>query len=274
MKYIELSFSFSQNTDFADIVVAKLNEIEFESYVETQDGVDAYIQESLFNQEKLNEVIEDLQSLFQFEYTIKEIKQENWNQQWEENFNPVEINKDCFIRAHFHDKIDCKYEIIITPKMSFGTGHHETTFLMMNEMFHIDFNNKKVLDMGCGTGILAILSKMLGSSITQAIDIDEWSYENSVENATLNNTEDINFSLGDVTAIKGAFDVVLANINRNIILEDISKYIDSLNENSDLLLSGFLSEDVIIIRDKVESLGLSFVSHKNKNKWNLLHFTN
>jgi len=274
MKYIELSFSFSQNTDFADIVVAKLNEIEFESYVETQDGVDAYIQESLFNQEKLNEVIEDLQSLFQFEYKIKEIKQENWNQQWEENFNPVEINKDCFIRAHFHDKIDCKYEIIITPKMSFGTGHHETTFLMMNEMFHIDFNNKKVLDMGCGTGILAILSKMLGSSITQAIDIDEWSYENSVENATLNNTEDINFSLGDVTAIKGAFDVVLANINRNIILEDISKYIDSLNENSDLLLSGFLSQDVIIIRDKVESLGLSFVSHKNKNKWNLLHFTN
>ena len=274
MKYIELSFSFSQNTDFADIVVAKLNEIEFESYVETQDGVDAYIQESLFNQEKLNEVIEDLQSLFQFEYTIKEIKQENWNQQWEENFNPVEINKDCFIRAHFHDKIDCKYEIIITPKMSFGTGHHETTFLMMNEMFHIDFNNKKVLDMGCGTGILAILSKMLGSSITQAIDIDEWSYENSVENATLNNTEDINFSLGDVTAIKGTFDVVLANINRNIILEDISKYVDSLNENSDLLLSGFLSEDVIIIRDKAESLGLSFVSHKNKNKWNLLHFTN
>lgn len=274
MKYIELSFSFSQNTDFSDIVVAKLNEIEFESYVETQDGVDAYIQESLFNQEKLNEVIEDLQLLFQFEYTIKEIKQENWNQQWEENFNPVEINKDCFIRAHFHDKIDCKYEIIITPKMSFGTGHHETTFLMMNEMFHIDFNNKKVLDMGCGTGILSILSKMLGSSITQAIDIDEWSYENSVENATLNNTEDINFSLGDVTAIKGAFDVVLANINRNIILEDISKYIDSLNENSDLLLSGFLSEDVIIIRDKAESLGLSFVSHKNKNKWNLLHFTN
>lgn len=274
MKYIELSFSFSQNTDFADIVVAKLNEIEFESYVETQDGVDAYIQESLFNQEKLNEVIEDLQSLFQFEYKIKEIKQENWNQQWEENFNPVEINKDCFIRAHFHDKIDCKYEIIITPKMSFGTGHHETTFLMMNEMFHIDFNNKKVLDMGCGTGILAILSKMLGSSITQAIDIDEWSYENSVENATLNNTEDINFSLGNVTVIEGAFDVVLANINKNIILEDISKYIDSLNENSDLLLSGFLSEDVIIIRDKAESLGLSFVSHKNKNKWNLLHFTN
>ena len=110
--------------------------------------------------------------------------------------------------------------------------------------------------------------------LIQAIDTNEWSYENSVENATLNNTEDINFSLGDVTAIKGAFDVVLANINRNIILEDISKYIDSLNENSDLLLSGFLSEDVIIIRDKVESLGLSFVSHKNKNKWNLLHFTN
>ena len=274
MKYIELSFSFSPNTDRADIVIAKLNEIEFESYVETENGVDAYIQEGLFNQDKLMEVIEDLKSLFHFKYTIKGIKQENWNQQWEDNFTPVEINKNCFIRAHFHDKIDCNYEIIITPKMSFGTGHHETTFLMMNEMFEIDFKNKKVLDMGCGTGVLAILSKKLGASDIQAIDIDEWSYENSVENATLNNTEEIDFKLGDVTDINRKFDVVLANINRNIILEDINKYIDSMNRNSDLLLSGFLSEDVVIIRDKVESLGLSFVSHKNKNKWNLLHFTN
>ena len=274
MKYIELSFSFSPYTDRVDIVIAKLNEIEFESYVETENGVDAYIQEGLFNQDKLMEVIEDLKSLFQFKYTIKGIKQENWNQQWEDNFNPVEINKDCFIRAHFHDKIDCNYEIIITPKMSFGTGHHETTFLMMNEMFQIDFKNKKVLDMGCGTGVLAILSKKLGASDIQAIDIDEWSYENSVENATLNNTEEIDFKLGDVTDINRKFDVVLANINRNIILEDINKYIDAMNRNSDLLLSGFLSEDVVIIRDKVESLGLSFVSHKNKNKWNLLHFTN
>ena len=274
MKYTELSFSFSPNTDRADIVIAKLNEIEFESYVETENGVDAYIQEGLFNQDKLMEVIEDLKSLFQFKYTIKGIKQENWNQQWEDNFNPVEINKDCFIRAHFHDKIDCNYEIIITPKMSFGTGHHETTFLMMNEMFQIDFKNKKVLDMGCGTGVLAILSKKLGASDIQAIDIDEWCYENSVENAILNNTEEIDFMLGDVADINRKFDVVLANINRNIILEDINKYIDSMNRNSDLLLSGFLSEDVVIIRDKVESLGLSFVSHKNKNKWNLLHFTN
>ena len=274
MKYIELSFSFSPNTDHADIVIAKLNEIEFESYVETENGVDAYIQEGLFNQHKLMEVIEDLKSLFQFKYTIKGIKQENWNQQWEDNFNPVEINKNCFIRAHFHDKIDCNYEIIITPKMSFGTGHHETTFLMMNEMFQIDFKNKKVLDMGSGTGVLAILSKKLGASDIQAIDIDVWSYENSIENAILNNTQEIDFMLGDVADINRKFDVVLANINRNIILGDINKYIDSMNRNSDLLLSGFLSEDVVIIRDKVESLGLSFVSHKNKNKWNLLHFTN
>ena len=274
MKYIELSFSFSPNKDRADIVIAKLNEIEFESYVETENGVDAYIQEVLFNQDKLLEVIEDLKSLFQFKYTIKGIKQENWNQQWEDNFNPVEINKNCFIRAHFHDKIDCNYEIIITPKMSFGTGHHETTFLMMNEMFQIDFKNKKVLDMGCGTGVLSILSKKLGASYIQAIDIDEWSYENSVENATLNNTEEIDFKLGDVTDINRKFDVVLANINRNIILEDINNYTDSMNKNSDLLLSGFLSEDVVIIRGKAESLRLSFVSHKNKNKWNLLHFTN
>jgi len=275
MKYIELSFNVPEQGPFSDIVVAKLNEIEFESYVETESGVDAYIQESLFNQKKLDDVISDLKSLFSFDFKIKGIKQENWNSKWEENFKPVEINENCIIRAHFHDSFpSCKYEILITPKMSFGTGHHETTFMMMNEMFSLEFEGKSVLDMGCGTGVLAILAKMLGSDMTVGIDIDEWSYENSVENAKLNNTESIEFLLGDVKKIKGSFDIVLANINRNIILSDIDIYVDSMKVNSDLLLSGFLIEDIEIIRKKAESLGLSFVSHKNKNKWNLLHFTN
>ena len=274
MNYIELSFVLLDRDGLSDIIVAKLNEIEFESYIETDDGVNAYIQEQLYNKEKLNLVLSDLQKLFSFDYSIKDIKQENWNSKWEENFERVEINEQCVIRAQFHKKVDCEYEIIITPKMSFGTGHHETTFLMMNEMFSLNFKGKSVLDMGCGTGVLAILSKMLGSATTLGIDIDEWSYDNSKENAKLNNVESIEFLLGDVSSINGNFDIVLANINRNIILSDIDKYIDAMNKNSDILLSGFLLSDVEIIREKAESLGLSFISHKNKNKWNLLHFTN
>jgi ribosomal protein L11 methyltransferase len=274
MNYIELSFTFPEEGDFADIVAARLNEIEFESYVETKNGIDAYVQEILLDQKELEQVIFDLQSLFVFDYSIKSIEQENWNSKWEESFNPVQINEDCVIRAHFHDKVDCKHEIIITPKMAFGTGHHETTYLMMNQMFKLDLKNKSVLDMGCGTGVLAILSKMLGSSNTLGVDIDVWSYENSVENAVLNNISDIQFLKGDVNSLDGKFDVILANINRNIILSDINKYIDLMHEDSDLLLSGFLSEDVKIIREKSEELNLKFISHKNKNRWNLLHFTN
>ena len=274
MNYIELSFVLLEIDHLSDIIVAKLNEIEFESYVETDDGVNAYIQEQLYNKEKLKLVLSDLQNSFSFDYSIKDIKQENWNSKWEESFEPVEINEQCVIRSQFHEKVDCEYEIIITPKMSFGTGHHETTFLMMNEMFSLNFKEKSVLDMGCGTGVLAILSKMLGSATTLGIDLDEWSYDNSKENAKLNNVESIEFLLGDVSSITGNFDIVLANINRNIILSDIDKYIDAMNKNSDILLSGFLLGDVEIIREKAESLGLSFISHKNKNKWNLLHFTN
>tara|TARA_Y100001954_G_scaffold212067_1_gene239525 strand:+ start:752 stop:1576 length:825 start_codon:yes stop_codon:yes gene_type:complete len=272
MNYIELSFVLQDKDRFSDIVVAKLNEIEFESYVETIDGVNAYIQKKMYNIDKLNLVLSDLQNLFSFDYSIKNINKENWNSKWEENFQPVKINEECIIRAHFHEKVDCKYDVVITPKMSFGTGHHETTFLMMNEMFCLNFKGKSVLDVGCGTGVLAILSKMLGSEDTLGIDIDEWSYNNSKENAILNNIFSIEFLLGGISSVNGSFDIVLANINRNIILSDLDKYYHLMKENSDLLLSGFLSNDVKLIREKAESLGLSLVSHKNKDKWNLLHF--
>ena len=272
MNYIELSFVLQDKDRFSDIVVAKLNEIEFESYVETIDGVNAYIQEKMYNIDKLNLVLSELQNLFSFDYSVKNINKENWNSKWEENFQPVKINEECIIRAHFHEKVDCKYDVVITPKMSFGTGHHETTFLMMNEMFCLNFKGKSVLDVGCGTGVLAILSKMLGSEDTLGIDIDEWSYNNSKENAILNNIFSIEFLLGGISSVNGSFDIVLANINRNVILSDLDKYYHLMKENSDLLLSGFLSNDVKLIREKAESLGLSLVSHKNKDKWNLLHF--
>ena len=215
MNYIELSFVLLDKDRHSDIVVAKLNEIEFESYVETTDGVNAYIQKKMYDIDKLNLVLSDLQNLFSFDYSVKNINKENWNSKWEENFEPVKINEECIIRAHFHEKVDCKYDVVITPKMSFGTGHHETTFLMMNKMFCLNFKGKSVLDVGCGTGVLAILSKMLGSEDTLGIDIDEWSFNNSKENAILNNIFSIEFLLGDICRINGIFDIVLANINRN-----------------------------------------------------------
>ena len=183
MKYIELSFFLLDRDYLSDIIVAKLNEIEFESYVETEDGVNAYRQEQFYNKEKLNLVLSELQNLFSFDYSIKDIKQENWNSKWEESFEPVEINEQCIIRAQFHKKVDCEYEIIITPKMSFGTGHHETTFLMMNEMFSLNFKGKSVLDMGCGTGVLAILSKIIGIVISLSVRFEESLLFNNMSSA-------------------------------------------------------------------------------------------
>ena len=273
MNYIEISFTLLENEPFTDIIIAKLNEIEFESYLETDKGVKAYIQESSFNSVKLDYVIQELQSFFSFDFQIKKIKEENWNEKWENSFSTVKINEDCIIRANFHDPCpDYKHEIIITPKMSFGTGHHETTFLMMDQMFKLDFYNKSVLDIGCGTGILSILSKMLGSNKTIGIDVDKWSYESSLENSILNNTTSIEFRLGDITSINQLFDIILANINRNVILSDLHQYTRSMKKNSNLLLSGFLLDDIKEIRDVAESLGLTFLSNKNKNEWNLLHF--
>ena len=274
MRYIKLSFIIPKKSDFSDIVVAKLNEIEFESFVENSSGIDAYIQEQFLIKERLDSVITEMNNYFSFDYSVEILEQENWNKKWEENFEMVQVNNDCVIRAKFHKKTDCKYDIIINPKMSFGTGHHETTFLMMNEMFNMNFKAKSVLDVGCGTGILSILAKKLGSIENLGIDIDEWSYENSQENAKLNNINSINFLLGDASNINGKFDIILANINRNIILSDIDKYISAMNQDSDLILSGFLSEDVLIIQETCKIHGLALVSQKNKNKWNLLHFTN
>lgn len=273
MEYTEVDIRLNPVDPFADILVARLNEIEFESYAEDETGVKAYVQTHLLDEESVKEIISEVEGLCELSYTITKVKQENWNEQWESNFEPVYINENCVIRADFHRPItNVEQEIIITPKMSFGTGHHETTSLVMNEMFEIDFDDKSVLDMGCGTGVLAILASKLGANSLVGIDFDEWAVENSVENASLNKVENIDFVHGDVDAIGEAkYDIILANINRNIILQDIEVYVGAMSTESQILFSGFLEEDVPLILEKSEQLGLELVVLKNKNKWQMLH---
>ncbi|MBT3612495.1 MAG: 50S ribosomal protein L11 methyltransferase [Flavobacteriales bacterium] len=274
MEYTEVDIRVNPVAPFADILVARLNEIEFESYNEDETGVKTYVQTHLLDENAVEAIIAEVAELCELSYTITKVKQENWNEQWENNFDPAHINERCVIRAHFHNAFpDIEHEIIITPKMSFGTGHHDTTSLVMNEMFGIDFQNKTALDMGSGTGVLAILAAKLGASSLIGIDFDEWAFENAQENAKLNAVDNIDFIHGDADAIGDAtFDIILANINRNIILQNIETYVGAMNINSEILFSGFLKEDIPLILEKSEQLGLELVVSKHKNKWQMLHF--
>ena len=273
MQYTEIDIRLKPVVPFADILVAKLNEIDFESYTEDKSGVKAYVQTHLLDENELKEIINEVAKLCEISYIVNKIKQENWNKNWESSFEPVRINDKCVIRAHFHTSFhDVEHEIIITPKMSFGTGHHETTSLVMNEMFGIDFTDKSVLDMGSGTGVLAILAAKLGATSLIGIDFDEWAYENAVENAEINAISTISFINGDANAIGDAtFDIILANINRNIILQDIATYVKAMNVKSEIIFSGFLKKDIPLILEKSEQLGLELVVSKHKNKWQMLH---
>ena len=273
MQYTEVDIRLNPVAPFADILVARLNEIEFESYNEDETGVKAYVQTHLLDESAVAAIIAEVAKLCEISYAIIKVKQENWNIQWETNFDPVIINDKCVIRAHFHQPIhDLEFEIVITPKMSFGTGHHETTSLIMCEMFNLDFKEKLVLDMGCGTGVLAILASKLGASSLVGIDFDEWAVENAEENSALNFVDNIDYIHGDADYIGDAtFDIILANINRNIILKDIEKYVDAMNEKSEIILSGFLKEDIPLILEKSKQLGLDLVVSKNRNKWQMLY---
>ena len=273
MEYTEIDIRLKPVVPFADILVARLNEIEFESYCEDENGLRAYVQTHLLDENAVKEIINEVAKLCELSSTTTKVKQENWNEKWENNFEPVYINDKCVIRAHFHAPFhDFEHEIIITPKMSFGTGHHETTALVMNEMFEIDFTDKSVLDMGTGTGVLAILAAKLGATSLIGIDFDKWAYENSVENAQINAISTINFMHGDAILIGDeTFDIILANINRNIILQDIAIYVKAMNTNSEIIFSGFLKQDIPLILEKSKQLGLDLVASKHKNKWQMLH---
>lgn len=273
MNYIELSIEVTPLVPGRDILIAELAEIGFESFVEFELGVNAYIQENLFNEDEMKQLFSFNSSEFKVSYHQKRIEDQNWNEVWEKNFEPINVNQQCYIRAPFHEKkSNIEYDIVIEPKMSFGTGHHETTYLMIEELLKMEVKSKKILDMGCGTGVLAILTEKLGASEIVAIDIDEWAYENTVENIKTNYCSKIKTLLGGADCIAPhKFDIVIANINRNILIKDMGKYADSLCSNGHLLLSGFFDSDTEILINHAEKLQLKLKSKSIKNEWTLLH---
>jgi len=273
MEYIEVDIKIEKSEVFSDIVVARLNEIEFETFLENDNGVRCYIQATLFDKKKLDIELDKIKQYTKLNFNINHVAQKNWNEEWEKNFKPVHINSHCLIRSEFHNNSgNFKDEIIITPKMSFGTGHHETTFLMINELYNLDLNDKSILDMGSGTGVLSIVASKNGAKQVVGIDIDEWAFQNSIDNAKLNNTENISFLHGDIKLIENQdFDIILANINRNIIEKDIEEYYNLLSDKGDLLISGFLVEDVDFIINLSINNRFNVINKKNKGQWSIVH---
>jgi ribosomal protein L11 methyltransferase len=277
MDYIELRCKISSKDiqGITDILIAELNEIGYESYDEKDEGLYAYILENFFDLDKVKQLQVNEIPNTQIQYEWEVIKTQNWNAVWEKNFDPITVENKCVIRAPFHkDTPKCKYEIIIEPKMSFGTGHHETTFLMLKTMLDLDFKDKVVLDMGCGTGILAILAKLKEAKEITAIDIDEWAYNNTVENIEKNNCNDIKVFQGDASLLTNQqFDIIIANINRNILLDDIKNYSKVLKPGGTLLLSGIYDKDLPLIKTETSENNLEYNSFLEKNSWVAARFT-
>ena len=273
--YLGYEFKVVPLQPAVEILIAELGYAGFESFVENEEGVTAYIQKEDWNQDIL-EGIHILQSEeFKITYSFSEIEQTNWNEEWEKNFNPIVVDEICSVRAPFHAKPNTQFDIIIEPKMSFGTGHHETTHMMIQYILKNNFVNKSVLDMGCGTGVLAILVEMKGAKPIDAIDYDNWCYINSLENVERNDCRHITVYEGDVSLLKHQkYDVIIANINRNILLNDISAYIKCLNSQGELYLSGFYNDDIPIIEEECNKHGLELVESLEKNNWVALKFVN
>ncbi|MBK7817078.1 MAG: 50S ribosomal protein L11 methyltransferase [Sphingobacteriaceae bacterium] len=265
--YIAYYFKVEPPQPGTDILIASLGEAGFESFVENEEGFEAYINEELEKNINLNEfTFED----FKFTFEKDKIEQSNWNAEWEKNFEPVLVEDLLLIRAPFHAEVkNVKHEVVIMPKMSFGTGHHDTTWLMCKQLFDLDLKNKSVLDMGTGTGILAIVAKKLGASPILGIDIDEWSAENAKENCIANGGADIEIKLGDKELLDNYkdFAVILANINKNVLKIQIPLYSKLLKADGVLLMSGFFTTDVDELEKFANQNQLKLVERYNKNDW-------
>ncbi len=271
MGYIEVYFKLEPLLPAREILYAELGDKGFDAFEDEVDGVKAYITEEQFTESLLKDLTISGIEGQKVDVCITTIANQNWNALWESNFDPIVINSNCTIRAPFHAVPKVGYDVIISPQMSFGTGHHETTFLMSKELFSFDLKSVDLLDMGSGTGVLAILAEKLGAKNIKAIDIEEGAYINTIDNCKLNNTKNIIVEKGDSKLLEDSlFQVILANINKNILLQDISVYSNSLKIGGKLLLSGFFTTDVDELRNVAFDNGLKFVKMEEKNNWAML----
>lgn len=276
MKYIEVTITLGQYDPYRDLLVDALgNEGPYDSFVETPNGLKAYVQESLFDEGWLKEQLADINNMTSCSYSFESMPDKNWNEEWEKQHKPVLVEaangKRVWVRAPFHEhRSDVDYEIEIEPKMSFGTAHHQTTYMMLSYLTELEVTGKSVLDMGCGTAVLAILAKLRGAAYVEAIDIDEWAYNNALENAQRNGVE-LNVRIGDAALLgERQFDLIIANINRNILLNDMAAYVQVLEKGGTLLLSGFYESDVPVLQHHAESLGLRLEQQKVRQSWTAL----
>lgn len=269
MNYYACSFSNPENDNLKDMFMELLGTIGFDSFMDTDEGFDAYCQEPSLDETELNEILQ-MEQFANIKFLKKElIPDQDWNATWEASYEPVIINEFCRIRAPFHQvEGSYKYDLVIEPKMSFGTAHHETTSQIIELMLQSDFTGLNLLDMGSGTGVLAILAKKLGSATTVAIDNDEWAYRNALDNIRLNDENEIIVELGDANSLNDRqFDIILANINRNILLRDMKEYVKCLVDGGKIFFSGFYEEDLVLITKEAERLGLKYSNHVTKNNW-------
>ncbi len=282
MTYTQVTFRTDHLESFVtDLIAAYLGEIGFDSFEETARGIIGYCPFHLFSEQEMCGIITTLpiEGADTITYRISTISDQNWNAVWEQNsFHTIEITQDCIIRPALEQpKHPYRYDIVLQPTQSFGSGYHETTRMMLQYLMELDIENKTVLDMGTGTGVLAIMAAMRGANPVTAIDIDEWSFKNAKENFTLNNIDTVNTLLGDATLLdashKSHYDLVLANINRNILLADIPTYVAAMRPGATLLVSGFYSEDLEQIKNLASSLGLHLIDYKTDNNWIAARFS-
>jgi len=273
MQYLE--FKVGCLEAFREILIAELAEVGFDSFLETDEGFDAYIEEGVFDRVGFEDVINKYQK--EAMITLKEGKMDkvNWNEEWEKHYDPIAVADQVYVRASFHTpKPEYPYEILINPKMSFGTGHHATTYLMIAHQLEIMHRNKSVLDIGAGTGILAIMAYKLGADTVEAFDIDDWCVENGNENFELNGMATIKMGKGTVREVnpQGNYDIVLANINKNVLLDELEVYSSLLKPNAYLLLSGFYEHDAADIKKRANGFGLKLLQTKVKENWAAMSF--
>jgi ribosomal protein L11 methyltransferase len=275
MNYYELIFTTHPTEDYQqDLLINALGDIGFDTFEELDAGFKAYILADNFDQARLDEMLSAYREMFSFSYEIALIPQKNWNEVWESNFEPIIVGEKIFVRATFHEpRPEYPYEIVIDPKMAFGTGHHQTTAMMLELMLETDFDDKKVLDMGCGTGILAIMASKLGATNITAIDNDPVCFESTIENAKLNHVDHIRAICGSKEAIPDEkFDIILANINRNILLEQIPRYGEVLNSGGEIYLSGFFEKDLEPIALESRKQALKDKNYQKNKDWVAVKF--